>query len=311
MNELSRAKMEQESPTEAKPALTMSQRVIAKLGSGLEWLIQRWIAYTGKLVQVEDVPWLAGPIGGKTIGVEVYESYAKSMGMDIAVNSLSSGLLPSFSLLNGSEFNANEVDPEIYGFYERTVDFSIDVWSQWSGILQPFAKVLIASVSRNVQQLNLPMSSLETSRGITSDIIRLTYGDGGDVPYTGWLRKIRSTGAVIYAGFYTTCTPIDYPNPCVKVVFPLPGGSTTVLLRPENQLDGSFKLISSGKGFGGPGYYRIHQVSEQAIRVKYLPLKEVIHVYCDEQKTLRTDHTFTFWGLKFLTLHYKISPKRP
>ena len=93
------------------------------------------------------------------------------------------------------------------------------------------------------------------------------------------------------------------------VVFPLPGGSATVLLRPENQSDGSLKLISSGCAIGGPGYYRIHQIDKDTLRIKYLPLKEVTHVYQDEQQVLRTDHTFMFWGMNFLTLHYKINRK--
>lgn len=298
-------------PKEAGRSMKPIQWVVAKLGAGLEWLIQRWIKYTGKLIKTAEVPWLAGPIGGATIGSEVYERYAKAMGMDIAVNSADSGLLPDFRALNGSDFSAEQVDSEVQEFYEKTVRYTMDVWSQWSGILQPFARILIAFVSRNIQQLNLPLSSLETSRGISSDIIYMVHRETGNVPYAGWLRKIRSTGAVIYAGFYTTCTPSAFPNACVKVVFPLPGGSTTVLLRPQNQADGSFKLVSAGNGFGSAGYYRIHQAGKDTIRVKYLPLKEVIHVYRDDQATLRTDHTFTFWGMRFLTLHYKISPKQP
>jgi len=289
--------------------MRLNQWIVAKLGIGLEWAIQQWIKRTGTLVKIGDVPWLVGPIGSKRIGSEVYESYAKAKGLNITVNSIDTGLLIDFHQLEGNDFVADHVDREIQAFYEKTVNYTMDVWSQWTGILQPFARVLVAFVSRNIEQLNLPISSLETSRGISSDIIRMADNDMGNGPYAGWLRKLRSNGAVIYAGFYTTCTPASYPNPCVKVVFPLPGGSTTVLLRPQNQIDGSFELVSAGTGFGTPGYYRIHQVSQSTIRVKYLPLKESIHVYRDEQDTLRTDHSFMFWGLKFLTLHYKICPK--
>ncbi|HEX2618514.1 MAG TPA: hypothetical protein VHL11_00170 [Phototrophicaceae bacterium] len=289
--------------------MPLRQQVIAKIGNSLEWAIQQWIKRTGKLVKIEDVPWLVGPVGTSTIGSEVYETYAKMTGANITVNSLDSGLLPDFHRLDGKNFVADQVDHEIQVFYERTVDYTIDVWSQWAGILQPFARILIAFVSRNIQQLNLPLSSLETSRGISSDIIGIDQKDPAKSLYTGWLRKLRSNGTIIYAGFYTTCIPSAYPDPCVKVVFPLPGGSATVILSPQNQVDGSFKLVSAGTGFGTPGYYRIHQVSESTIRVKYLSLKESIHVYRDEQNTLRTDHIFMFWGLKFLTLHYKICPK--
>ncbi len=289
--------------------MQQAQPLIMKAGLCLEWLIQQWVKYTGRLVQIDDAIWLTGPTGTSKIGVEIYESYAKNRDMNIEVNAPDSGLLANFHDLNGSEFISDQVDQGIRDFYERTVDYTIDVWSQWSSILQPFAKVLITLVSRQIGQLNLPLSPLETSHGMNSDIISMTSKDGGNKAYAGWLRTTKSTHAIIYAGFYTVCTPASYPNPCVKVVFPLPGGSTTVFLRPQNQSDGSFKLISAGHGFGTPGYYRIHQISENAVRVKYLPLKEVIHVYHDDQSTLRTEHTFMFLNLKFLTLHYKICPK--
>ncbi|HSH79429.1 MAG TPA: hypothetical protein VLA19_12980 [Herpetosiphonaceae bacterium] len=180
---------------------------------------------------------------------------------------------------------------------------------QWSGILRPFEGALIALVSRDIEQLNLPLSSLETSRGMSSDILRLVDPRTGRAPYAGWLRKVVAAGKIIYAGFYTTCAPPHASGRCVKVVFPLPGGSATVILRPENRPDGSFALVSSGRCFGDAGYYRLHYRDAHTARVKYVPIKETIHVYSGEDGTLRTDHVFHFWRLRFLTLHYKIVPR--
>jgi hypothetical protein len=38
------------------------------------------------------------------------------------------------------------------------------------------------------------------------------------------------------------------------VVFPLPNGNSIVLMRTECREDGSFGVISSGDGFGTPGF---------------------------------------------------------
>ena len=55
----------------------------------------------------------------------------------------------------------------------------------------------------------------------------------------------------------------------MKVVFPVTQGSATVILRPEHGPDGSLVLVSSGDGFGGPGFYRVHRDSlEQAWRAE-------------------------------------------
>jgi hypothetical protein len=98
----------------------------------------------------------------------------------------------------------------------------------------------------------------------------------------------------------------------VKVSFPLPHGSATVFLRPEAQADGSFKLISSGSGFGQPGFYRMVEVDEGHWRVRYIrTLRETFHVYVDRRGTLRTEHVVRFLGLTPLRLHYKMEPLPP
>lgn len=168
-------------------------------------------------------------------------------------------------------------------------------------------KTLIYLVSRNIQQLNLPISPSEADAGMSSELIRLSDPATRAIPFTGWLRRSAATGAVIYAGFYTTCELPDHGGRFVKVVFPLPDGSATVVLRPENRPDGSFALVSNGDGFGDAGYYRVHRGPDGTLLAKYMPVKEEIHVYVDRSGTLRTTHTLALWKARFLTLRYEIS----
>src|SRR3974377_1555433 len=107
-----------------------------------------------------------------------------------------------------------------------------------------------------MDQLNFPISSMEVAKGMTSEIVQLRERGGGKLLHTGWLRRFRATGKVIYAGFYSTTRLPGEPNPCVKVTFPC-YGSSSVYLRPCQYEDGSFGLVSTGAAFGSSGFYRI------------------------------------------------------
>jgi hypothetical protein len=112
---------------------------------------------------------------------------------------------------------------------------------------------------------------------------------------------------VIYTGLYSAGRPANFPDPCVKVSFPLPHGSSTVFLRPEALPDGSFRLVSSGSAFGDPGFYRMVEVDEQTWKVRYVKtLRENFHVYVDRTGTLRTEHVVRFLGVTVLRLLYKM-----
>ena len=277
------------------------------LGNVLEWGIQRWVAWSGREARISDAPWLEGPIGESRIGPDFYAAYAREEGLELVEDDPETGLLTDFSVLSGGGFDAAMVRPEIRDFYERTARYSLEAWSEWSRVLRYPPRTLIYLVSRNIQQLNLPTSSSAVDAGMSSELIRLVDPATRATPYTGWLRRSVATGAVIYAGFYTTCGLPGREGRFVKVVFPLPDGSATVVLRPENRPDGSFALVSAGDDFGDAGYYRVHRGLDGTLRTKYVPIKEVIHVFVDRAGTLRTNHTLVLWRARFLTLHYEIS----
>jgi hypothetical protein len=195
-------------------------------------------------------------------------------------------------------------------FYEHTSSYRLEAWSEAGLTTRFFLWALTKFVSRRMDQLNFPVSSLELAGGMSSEVLPLIDPDGRQV-YTGWLRRLLGSGRVIYTGLYSVQRPAGHPDPCVKVSFPLPRGSSTVFLRPEAQPDGSFKLISSGSRFGEPGFYRMVEAGPDHWRVRYIrTLREYFHVYIDPQGTLRTAHTVRFLGLTILRLHYKLERAR-
>lgn len=283
----------------------------AIIGHGIEWGIRNWVACLGRRLPLDEPGWLSGPVGTpERIGPGFYESYVSQEGLVAEVNTPGTGLLFRFDALAGPAFDPGRVHPAVREFYERTVEYRLEAWSQWSTLAYPFACVLMETVSRRIEQLNLPVQPLDTSRGMTSDVIRLIDPATGVPRHALWLRRIAATGDVVYAGFYGVETPPLANGPCVKVVFPLPHGSATVILWPEAREDGSLVLHSTGKGFGDAGFYRVLQTGKEERRVRCIrAMKETIHVYVDAEGTLRTDHTFRFFRYAMLRLHYKITPR--
>jgi len=279
----------------------------ADRGSLSDWVTQRWVQLTGRRFDPDAMPWLVGPVGFPTgIGSGFYAAVAESKGLQLQERP-GQGLMSDFSTLEGPEFDPAAVDPEIVRFYERTSDYRLDAWSQWCGAFWPFGWLLAVIFSRRLQQLNIPLSSLDTSRGLRSRIITLVDPQTKSVCNTGWVRELPSTNNVVYVGDYSTSSIPGSTGPCVKVVFPLPNGSATVLLRPEALSDGSLKLHSSGSGFGDPGFYFVVARGSGGWTRYVRTMRELIHVYVSNGE-LRTDHTFRIWGLTYLRLHYRLDP---
>ncbi len=259
----------------------------------IEGGIHLWVRLTGRLVRKSDAPWLVGPLGGRErIGTGIYERVAQVEGLQIRTPP-HAGLLEHFNALRGPNFNPDAVHPGIRHFYEHAAEYQLDVWSEVSLVGRFF--------------LNFPISSLEVAKGMTSEVVQLVEPASGRIVNTGWLRRLKSSGRVIYAGLYSATQMPDEAGPCVKVTFPC-RGSANVYLLPVAHPDGSFGLVSSGSAFGRTGFYRIIDGGPDHLIVRHVrSLRELFHVYVDSEGVLRTDHTVFFLGLSIIRLHYKMT----
>ncbi|HAD57702.1 MAG TPA: hypothetical protein DCG12_00450 [Planctomycetaceae bacterium] len=284
----------------------MVKYILRVIGLLLAKLIRLWVRVTGRKVRKIDAPWLQCPMGpAGTIGVEFYTNLANGEGLSIE-DSADAGLIPDFNVLASDDFKPDYVIDRVRDFYERTSRYTLEAWSEAPFPTRIFLWGLTRCISRQMNQLNFPVSSLELAGGMSSKILPMVDGDGQRI-YTGWSRCLIKSKQVIYTGLYSSAKPGGDGPPCVKVSFPLPLGSATVFLRPVVEEDGSFRLISSGSCFGDPGFYRMVEVDEDHWRVRYIKtLREFFHVYVDERGTLRTDHLVRFLGLTVLRLHYRL-----
>lgn len=266
---------------------------------------QRWVQATGRRITLVECPWLEGPIGPPAgIGTAFFETYAVTRSLRLE-RGRACGLLPELHCLRGPECDPTRVSPAVADFYERTSQYELDAWSHWCGAFRPFGWALAVIFSRRLQQLNVPLTGLDSSRGMTSDVVSVVDAHGHAL-FTAWVRQLVGTGAVIYAGAYSTCEVPDYGGRCVRVVFPLPNGNAIVIMRPVVHPDGSLSLMSEGRRFGSPGFYFTVHGSNGVVWARYLrALRESIHVF-PSGGDIRADHVLTLFGATFLRLHYRL-----
>ena len=275
-----------------------------------DWITQLWVRVTGRAVTIDRDHWLAGPVGTTHgIGRAFFADLAgrEELTLDAGTPETPLGLLPDFGALAATDFDPSHVHRSVAEFYTRTSQYDMDAWAEWCGAFRPFGRLLAALFSRRLQQLNVPLSALDTSRGVTSTILRLAETSSGVVRYTAWVRELVGSGNVLYAGSYSLAVVPGRTGQCVKVVFPLPNGNAIVLMRPEAHPDGSLSVISAGERFGDPGFYFTVHSPDGSSRARYLrALRESIRVFPSVGGEVRADHVMTLWGARFMRLHYRL-----
>lgn len=275
-----------------------------------DWVTQQWVRATGRRISLSSHRWLDGPVGNtKLIGRDFFAIYAREKGLDL-VEEGPRGLIRSFSALAGSGNDPQDVAPEVKEFYEQTSEYELDAWAEWHGLFKPFGKALALIFSRRLQQLNLPLSALDSSQGMSSRVMQMWDRAKGELAQTAWVRELHATKHVLYAGTYSVCRVPGYDSPCVKVVFPLPNGNAIVLMKPTSQPDGSLVLSSAGRQFGDPGFYLVVHGTGGTAWARYVrAMTERISVYAVEGNSSRADHLLWFFGKEFLRLHYRMRVK--
>lgn len=292
------------------PKSGLRNGLYSAIGWLLETIIELLVRVAGRRVRIADFPWLKCPMGDSVlIGTGIYERIARDENLELRFSS-DAGLIADFATLGGPSFNPDAVYPRVRHFYEHASQYQLEAWSDVALVGKFFLWLLVEFISQRMDQLNFPISPLEMAGGMTSQVIQLVEPQSGRLVYTGWLRKLKSSGLVMFAGIYSVARVPGEENPCVKVTFP-DRGSANVYLRPVNHPDGSFGLHSTGSKFGKSGFYRLVASGPDHLYVRnFTTLHEVFHVYEDREGILRTDHTISFLGMTIVRLHYKVTPVR-
>jgi hypothetical protein len=267
-----------------------------------DWITQYWNILFGRRMCAADA-WILGPSAQPgQIGESIVDQFARDERFQV-VRSSNSGLL-SAEFFHGLE--GGEVHPEVVSFYTHTAGYEMDVWTQWERFWGFFGRLVDVLFARRIDQLRLPADAFAASKGISSEIIKF-QDPSQHCCHTLWLRKLRSDGSTIYAGFYYHVRD-PRGQSRVKVVFPLPFGSATIVMSAKVRDDGKFRLSSAGEKFGDPGFYFVVHDRCGGTWIRYLKcFHEFIDVWPDTEGGIRADHTMLLWGRLCYSLHYKAS----
>jgi hypothetical protein len=134
------------------------------VGTCGELFIHILIRVCGRRYAPREVTWLRGPIGGATIGDRPYEEIARAEQLSIERLATTGGLLPDFDALACASFDPGQVDARIRDFYANTARYRLDTWATAYFPARVALWLLVATISRRVQQLDLPLDGLDTAR---------------------------------------------------------------------------------------------------------------------------------------------------
>lgn len=282
-----------------------------KRGYLQDWTTQLWVKAMGRRVDGPSHDWLLGPIGSTDKIKDTFiEILCKKDKLIVRKNENDFGLTNSVREWDLNTNDYERLNKKVVDFYENTINYNFEMWSSWCGIFYPFGKLLNLIFSRRLQQLNLPLKPLDSSRGIQSNIIKLFPEKSSVASWTIWYRILKSKNDVIYSGVYSTAFLETIKRNCLKVIFPLPNGNATVIMQISVLDDGSLLLESKGRKFGDPGFYFTLTNHKGKYWAKYVKaMHETIKVFEDEEGVLRADHFLKIWGMYFLKLHYKMTKR--
>ena len=288
-------------PALVAAAVTLTYRVIAA------------IAYRGReLVRVmaEEVPAselrYVVPFEARSryVGGDYVEQLAKARGGTFCRNPPDVGILASLDSLQGPTFDASRVHPLIREFYEHTSRFRLSIVPEWRPWMKPGYELFKLVVAEPLGQAAIPSNIEEAQRGMVSTIDTITMDGAEEIDIRGWIRTFADSGKPIYVGIYTSFR--HQGRGYVSVGFPIPSANFTATLLPLNAGEHDFVLTSRTE-LEFPGHYLSSVDSERdALTVlKLLYFQEQIFVYVTDGE-LRTEHSFSLAGQRFLTLHYEI-----
>lgn len=193
------------------------------------------------------------------------------------------------------------IHPSVADFYDQTSRYDLQVWSAWRGPFRPFGWLLGVLFSRRLEQMNVPLDGLDTAWGMRSEVAHLKDGSG-QLRYAVWRRVLRWTGRVLFVGYYSA---VQLPEGAgVRIVFPLPSGTLTVLVKAEVGPAGRLLPHSHGRQFGGAGAYLTLAGPPHPRAIgRMIPLYEDIEVWTDGPSYLCTRYVLQLWRWTFLELH--------
>ncbi|MEP1305975.1 MAG: hypothetical protein ABJK11_16040 [Balneola sp.] len=271
-----------------------------------DWITQQWVIVFGEKIDKANHKWLLGPFGGTSgIGQKFITQLAEKEHLVIDNQKMNKGLIESIDQLNLSINELNALSQDVIDFYQNTSNYDLRLKAKWNPLFKGFGILLGIIFSKRIEQLNVPIQSVEDSSGLTSEIIQLLDSKTNEVKRTIWLRTFKSTGQIVYSGVYETCT-LPSGKTCIKAIFPLPNGNATVILNPEIGKNGDLILDSAGHEIGDSGFYFLLKDSKGQLWTKFIKSFKDKLVVRSVNNRITATQTLTLWNLRVLKFEYEM-----
>jgi hypothetical protein len=267
------------------------------------------VSLLAERVRPEELPFVVPvPARGRYVGTGYVGELSAQLGGVYVADAPDTGIVASLDALAGPEFDPAQVDPRVREFYEHTTRFTLDIDPEWRLWVRPGYLLYRTMVARPLGQASVPMNQREALRGIRSRIDTVTLPGHDDIAVRGWIRSFADNDEPIYVGIYTTYRHDD--RGYVSVGFPLPQASFTATLLPRAHPGGGLTLTSRvDDGHAGHYLTYVDPDSGELTALAVHGFAEHLDVFVADGE-LRAAHAFWVFGLPFLVLHYRISPKR-
>jgi hypothetical protein len=238
------------------------------------------------------------------VGADYVEQLAEVRGGSFRRNPPDVGILASLDALRGPTFDPGRVHPLIREFYEHTSRFKLSIVPEWRRWMKPPYELFKRVVAEPLGQAAIPSNIEEAQRGMVSTIDTIDLDGDEGIDIRGWIRTFADSGKPIYVGIYTSFRHDE--RGYVSVGFPIPGSNFTATLEPRNE-GASDLVLTSRSDLPFPGHYlsSVDSDRDALTVIKLLSFEERIHVFVRDGE-LRTEHSFSLAGLRFLTLHYEM-----
>lgn len=274
-----------------------------------DWFTQQWVILWGRKVSPSSHAWLLGPFGSiGDQGEDFIYHLAQKEGLDVQRNCQHTGILPDINALHLSTDQRQKLAQSIIDFYEKTAHYDIKIKLKWNPFFKGFGYLVHLLFGQRIKQLNIPTTTSSHPQNISSEIIQLLDPTTQKVQHTFWLRTHESNGEVLFSGLYGT-GQLPTGEPVVKVVFPLPQGNATVLLKPEITAEGNLLLQASGTAFGAAGFYFLLRDTKKHYWAQHIASFTDQLLVQTTTTSLSAFQQLKLAGLPVLTITYILQPK--
>ncbi|WP_438422056.1 YndJ family transporter [Bacillus siamensis] len=207
------------------------------------------------------------------------------------------GIQDQMRELHSEDFSTENLAPAVISFYEETIDYDIKAKVTWSGWFRPFAR-MYEPFSRRAGQIHLSMNpdwyTMHSSmKGVDSD-------RDGRKNVRAWIRtndKQETVFTALYSAYRSKGE--GYMN----ISLPLPYGQMTGILKPYTHKQNL--VLTSRRRKSGAGDEGIYLQTKWG--ACHLPLAETFLIAARSETSLKAIHHMWLFGLKFLTVQYRIT----